>query len=428
MSSSVAELDIDTIGAGGDGVGRFEGMVVFVPRTAPGDRVRVRLDARKRFARGTVEEILTPSAARVAPPCAHYRIDRCGGCQLQHIEYVAQLEMKARIIHDSLTRIGKRDVPPPVVTPSERQWRYRTKLTLAMRRSGRGHWVVGLHPYDDAGAVFQLRDCPIADDRVIDVWRQIMAASAHFPDGDEFRASVRLAENSERSPGDGSGGGAALVVMEGGHRWPQRAAFFAAVPGAASLWWRPAHRARVLVATRGSNASTGPSFAQVNPTVAAVLHAYVVERALAHRPATVVDAYAGSGATAIALARVGVRVAAIDADADAVAACAPRLPDESHAVAGRVEHLLEVELPADVVLLNPPRTGVHEHVATILQGVTAPPRAIIYVSCDPATLARDLARLPRYRIASVHAFDMFPQTAHVETVCELVPDSRTGAA
>jgi 23S rRNA (uracil1939-C5)-methyltransferase len=96
-------------------------------------------------------------------------------------------------------------------------------------------------------------------------------------------------------------------------------------------------------------------------------------------------------------------------------------------VVGRVEDMLARALPADVVLVNPPRSGVDERVTTILEQVADAPRAVVYVSCDPATLARDVARLPRYRIASLRAFDMFPQTAHVETVCELVPDGERAA-
>ena len=136
-----------------------------------------------------------------------------------------------------------------------------------------------------------------------------------------------------------------------------------------------------------------------------------------------VDAYAGAGATAIPLALDGAMVVAIEADREAVAYCAARLPEGSRAVAARVEDVLARALPADVVLINPPRVGVHEQVAATLQNLVDAPRAVIYVSCDPATLARDLARMPRYRIASLRAFDMFPQTAHVETVCELVPEA-----
>jgi 23S rRNA (uracil1939-C5)-methyltransferase len=123
------------------------------------------------------------------------------------------------------------------------------------------------------------------------------------------------------------------------------------------------------------------------------------------------------------LARSGARVVAIESDRDAAAQCAAQLPEGSRMIAGRVEDALAAALPADVILVNPPRTGVHEQVTTMLETITEAPRAVIYVSCDPATLGRDLSRMPRYRIASLRAFDMFPQTAHVETVCELVPEA-----
>lgn len=409
---SSVEVTIERIAAGGDGIARADGVVVFVPRTAPGDRALVSLDTRKRFARGTVEKLLAPSGDRVQPLCHHYRVDKCGGCQLQHIKYDAQLEAKRGIIRDALTRIGKRAVELPDIEASEKQWRYRRKLTLALRRHGDEDWVIGLHPYDDPVGVFQLTDCPITDDQVMQVWRQIMEARHFFPPGDELRASVRVAEDG------------AVVVVEGGNAWPERAAFFAAVPTASALWWRPSHRARMLVAERGaSRASGGASFAQVNAEVGRALHEYVLDLAMSHRPERVIDAYAGSGATAVPLARSGTHVVAIESDRDAVARCAALLPEGSRAVAGRVEDVLVEALPADVILVNPPRTGVHEAVTTALQNVAPAPRAVIYVSCDPATLARDLSRMPRYRIASLRAFDMFPQTAHVETVCELVPEA-----
>jgi 23S rRNA (uracil1939-C5)-methyltransferase len=241
-----------------------------------------------------------------------------------------------------------------------------------------------------------------------------MEARQHFPPADELRASVQVTEDG------------ASIVMEGGASWPARSQFFDAVPRATSLWWKPDHRARSLVAERG-RAFGAASFAQVNPAVGERLHAWVLERARAHRPNRVVDAYAGSGSTAVPLAADGARVTAIELDRDAVARCAALLPPGSEAIAARVEDVIARVLPADVVLVNPPRTGVHETVTRTLDALQTPPRAVIYVSCDPATLARDLTRLPRYRVAGLRAFDMFPQTAHVETVCELVPD-RTGAA
>src|SRR5262249_35858598 len=158
---------IDSIAAGGDGIARTEGIVVFVPRTAPGDRVRIALDARKRFARGEVLELIEPSTERVEPPCPHYRIDRCGGCQVQHLAYAAQLRAKEGLVRDARVRIGQRAVELPSIEGSQREWRYRRKLTLAMKRQRSGEWIIGLHPYDDPGRVFQLHDCPIADDRVV---------------------------------------------------------------------------------------------------------------------------------------------------------------------------------------------------------------------------------------------------------------------
>jgi 23S rRNA (uracil1939-C5)-methyltransferase len=224
---------------------------------------------------------------------------------------------------------------------------------------------------------------------------------------------------------DGAG---AAIVMEGGNAWPKRLAFFEAVPGATALWWKPAHRARSLVAQRGDGTRSGipgatatASFVQVNAAVANELRAYVLARARAHHPATAVDAYAGSGDTAIPLARGGAKVVVVEWDRDAVARASAQLPSESRAIAAKVEDVLETLLPCDVLVMNPPRTGVHERVTAILQATATPPRAIIYVSCDPATLGRDLARLPRYAIRSLRSFDMFPQTAPVETVCELTP-------
>jgi 23S rRNA (uracil1939-C5)-methyltransferase len=409
---TTAELNIESIAAGGDGIGRTNGVVVFVPRTAPGDTVLVRLDVRKRFAKGVVESILTESPSRVQPLCYHYRMDRCGGCQLQHMQYDAQLEAKRGIIRDSITRIGKKSIDLPEIVASENQWRYRRKLTLAMRRGRDKQWVIGLHPYDDPVGVFQLSDCPITNERVMNVWREIMEARPYFPPASELRASVRLIND------DG-----ASVVMEGGDTWPGQAAFFDAVPSATALWWKPEHRARSLIAERGARTRGSASFEQVNAGVGKQLHEYVLNRARAHRPSVVVDAYAGSGATAAPLARDGVRVVAIESDRDAATRCASLLPRGSRVVASRVEDAIDDALPADVVLINPPRVGIHEHVAAALQTIEPTPRAVVYVSCDPATLARDLSRMPRYRIASIRAFDMFPQTAHVETVCELVPEA-----
>jgi 23S rRNA (uracil1939-C5)-methyltransferase len=399
---------IESIAAGGDGVGRTGGMVVFVPRAAPGDLLDARISGKKTFGRGTIVRIEEPSADRVDPPCPHYTRDKCGGCQIQHLSHDAQLRAKAGIIRDGLTRIGKRETGIPTVTPSPVAWRYRAKLTLAIRGTGPARRI-GLHPYDDPDAIFQLGDCPITDERVVAVWRSIFANAALLPERAD-RGAVRILES-----------GSASVVIEGDSRWSSASDLIDAIPAIETLWWKPENQARRIVAHRQAGRDSA-SFVQVNPAMAAIVRDHVLARARAHSPRTLIDGYAGSGATAIPLANGGIRVTAIELDADAAAVCAAGLPAESRSLAGRVEDLLPGALPADLVLLNPPRTGLADAIPAQLQAATRP-KAIIYVSCNPATLGRDLARLPAYRIASVSGFDMFPQTAHVETVCELISEA-----
>lgn len=403
---ATVSVAIDSIAAGGDGVGRNEGLVVFVPRTAPGDVVTAHISGRGHFARGSLRSIVTPSASRVDPPCPHYTRDKCGGCQLQHLSYGAQLSAKQAIIRDALQRIGKRIVEVPSIEPSPQEWRYRTKLTLAMRRRG-GRWIAGLHPYDDPARVFALADCPITDSRVVSAWREVMNADAFFPDANELRGSIRITR------------GGPTFVMMGGESWAARDQFSGAVPSISAIWWEPAEKSRRLLWDKRANKSPSASFAQVNAEMADVLRSYVLERARDANPRTAVDAYSGAGDTAIALAESGVAVTAIELDAEASDWAQSHLTAPSVAMRGRVEDVLPRVLPADVVLLNPPRAGVDARVTDALEAHALQIDSVIYVSCNPATLARDIARLPGFDIECLRGFDMFPQTAHVETVCEL---------
>jgi 23S rRNA (uracil1939-C5)-methyltransferase len=406
---AVVSVSIDSIAAGGDGVGRKEGLVVFVPRTAPGDLVTAQISGRGHFARGSLRSVVTPSPARINPDCLHYTRDKCGGCQLQHMAYGSQLEAKQIIIRDSLRRIGKRAIDPPEIERSPNEWRYRTKLTLAIRRRG-ARWIAGLHPYDDPVRVFPLADCPITDRRVVSAWREVMDADAYFPDAAELRGSIRI-----------TSGGPTLVMM-GGQSWAARDQFAAAVPSVSAVWWEPAEdKPRRLLYDRRRDRTPSASFAQVNAEMAEILSRYVLERARELNPRTAVDAYAGAGDNAAQLSGAGVAVTAIELDADASDWSSSVLKPPSRAVQGRVEDHLPGALPADLVILNPPRAGVDERVTQTLEANASRIRGLIYVSCNPATLARDIARLPGYGIGSVRAFDMFPQTAHVETVCELRP-------
>ena len=412
---AVATVTVDSIAAGGDGVGRSEGLVVFIPRTAPGDVVTAQISTKGRFARGILRSVVSASPVRIDPPCPHYTRDKCGGCQLQHTDYYkGQRAAKRAIIQDALQRIGKRQVDVPPIVRSPKEWRYRTKLTLAMRRRGE-RWIAGLHRYDDPARIFALADCPITDSRVVAAWREIMNADAHLPEARELRGSVRVT------------GGGPTFVLSGGRRWSSWERFAAAAPSLTAVWWEPEEQPRRILFDNRADRSPSASFAQVNAEMAEILREYVINRITHFEPRTVIDAYSGAGHTAIELAKRGVVVTAIELDRDASQWSAERLPAPSRAIAAKVEDALPGVLPADVVLLNPPRAGVDARVTSTLELEVEHLRAIVYVSCNPATLARDLSRMPSYEIQEVQAFDMFPQTAHVETVCLLKPSRRAAA-
>jgi 23S rRNA (uracil1939-C5)-methyltransferase len=411
--SQMVSLEIESIAAGGDGVARNDGLVVFVPRTAPGELVTARISGKGNFARGTLRTIARPSDERIEPPCPHYTRDKCGGCQIQHMSYSSQLRAKQRIIRDAMERIGKRRTDIAEVRESPSEWRYRSKLTLAMERLSSGNWVAGLHPYDNPARVFALSDCLITDRAVVTTWKDILAKSQLFPPVQSLRGSVRMTPDGP------------VFVMIGAMRWSNATAFFDAVTSLAAVWWENEEGARRIVGDRRPQRSLQPpvaSFAQINAEVAVNLRNHLLTVVSAYSPKTVVDAYSGAGDTAIAFAKLGAKVTAIELDSDAARWCALRLPEGSVSMRARVEEALPKVLPADAVVLNPPRAGADAEVTSVLQDAPVKPRVIVYVSCNPATLARDVARLPGYRIESVVPFDMFPQTAHVETVCELVPD------
>jgi 23S rRNA (uracil1939-C5)-methyltransferase len=410
-AADLTTLVIESIAAGGDGVGRSDGLVVFVPRTAPGDRVTARVKRERRLARGRVERLEVASPERTDPECRHYAIDRCGGCQLQHITLPAQQEAKRQIIRDTLRRIGRRTVDLPSIVAGPTPWRYRQRLSLALRRRADRSWFAGMHAWDDVTHVFDLSDCLITDERVIALWREVLAAADGLPDVEQLRGTVRRV------------GDRGAIVIEGGTTWPGADAFVARLKSFDHAWWIPeGGRRRRIGAAAGGGGATRPhaSFSQVNPGVASLMGAFVEERVLAHSPTHVLDAYAGSGDLAASLDTQGIRATAVELDEDATAFSAARLKRPSRAVAAKVEDVIGGLLPADVIVLNPPRAGVDERVAKAIEGADPAPGAVIYVSCDPATLARDLARMPSWSIAGVTAFDMFPQTAHVETVVELV--------
>lgn len=400
-----APVEILRIAAGGDGVGRLEdGMTVFVPRTAPGDRITLRAIQRKRgFARARIDAIVTAGPDRITPPCRHYTADACGGCQLQHLTAAAQRGARRRIVGDALRRIARLDIEDPPIEPAPDDWAYRTRLTLHAV-GGR----IGLRPMDQPAGAFELERCLIANEALQDLWTRVRARRDLLPPG--------LTRLSLRQSGDA--GLHLLADVVAGTQWtgaPALAAVLAREGIEAGFWLTTPGGALTCVA--GSpDGFPAASFEQANPAMGSAVRRDAVA-ALAPAPGDQVwDLYAGVGETTALLAALGARVSSVEADERAVQ-WAERHGPPARRLAALVEQVLAT-LPAPAgVITNPPRTGMHEQ--AVSQLVAARPARIVYISCDAATLARDISRLRGYALAGAKAYDLFSQTAHVETVAVL---------
>ncbi len=395
------------LAGGGDGVGRLEdGRTVFVPRTAPGDLVELSaLRMHRRYARARATRILEPSPDRVEPPCPHYLQDECGGCQLQHIGAAAQREARRAFVGDALRRIGRLDVPDPEIVPAEREFEYRAKITLAVDAGGER---IGLHPLDRPDRVFDLVRCHITSSDLMMLWTLIRERRDLLPP-DLRRMVLRLDRTGRRHlllvTGQAEDGGRAELL----HReLTDRGCDV-------TVWLQPEDREARPVAG-ASEVFPATVFEQVHPTMGDRVRAFAIAALGNVDGRHIWDLYAGIGETTSALVRAGASVESVESDPRAVAEAEARGPVAERKV-GRVERVLGRLRRPGLVITNPPRTGMDERVGAGLE--RSAPERIVYISCDPATLARDLARLPSYRLTAATAFDLFPQTAHVETVAVL---------
>jgi 23S rRNA (uracil1939-C5)-methyltransferase len=415
-------VQIDSIIAGGDGLARQpDGPVVFVPRTAPGDRVEVEIvEQHKQWARGRALRITEPGPARRDAPCPVY--EACGGCQLQHLDYEAQLKAKSDIISDALRRLGGIEIESPVVTASPRQLGYRNRITFTLRRHPDGV-VAGFHGLADPDRIVAVDRCPLAEDTLNELWESLRANWApnadNLPPGNELRLTLRASSTGELG-----------LAVEGGEDYGDPETLLETVPGLRSLWsvdedgaidW---YAGEAWLKERWGEQTfgvAGLSFVQVNREAAESLESYVMEQCGDVSGRRVIDGYCGFGLRSMRLAWAGARVVGIDADEDAIDAAGAAAAESGAAarfVAAPLEEALRTELPADLVLLNPPRRGVDRQVVEAL--LKKPPESVVYISCDPATLARDLKMLSAsFKLTACRGFDLFPQTAHVETVVSL---------
>lgn len=403
-------------------MGRLQdGRAVFVHRTAPGDDAYVKVTENKpKFARASLLKIEKAGMGRRKAPCPHYA--RCGGCTLEHLEYMAQLRVKSFLVADALTRIGKLDVALPHVEPSPSEFRYRNRVSFTLMRLQHGRLVAGFHELEKPGRIVDIGGaCLLPEASIADAWDELRANwgldANLLPTGGKLRLTLRA-----------SAAGAISLVIEGGHSAGNPDAILKAAPRISSIWHRPRPDEELML-LGGQEAIqeswqdeeldlSGSVFLQVNRAAASKLEDYVLDRAGDVNGKTIVDAYCGVGLHARRFARAGAIVTGIELDPLAIKEAQAAGTANASFICGRAEEEIPRLLPADIVILNPPRAGIEASAIPPL--LKQPAEKIIYISCNPATLARDLDRLsPKYKLHTLRCFDLFPQTSHVESVAEL---------
>ena len=393
------ELDITTVAFGGDGIGRVDNFVVFVPFVIEGERVEVEIvEVKRRYATADLVRVIAPSARRVEPRCPYYA--KCAGCQYQHVEYAHQLELKRSQIRDAFERIGKIANPPiePVVG-SPREYHYRNKIVV--HGPGKpGFWTVR------GRSIIGIEQCPIAREEVNAKLAQISQQSLE-------NVHLTIRANSERE-----------VWLYTETRRPNSELDQAEATAETPI---PRRTITETILDKTLHVPLG-SFFQVNREV--------IELALEHTRRVfassgckiLIDAYCGVGLFSLMLADLAEHVYGIEEDTNAIKAANDNAQQLGLArydfYPGKTERLLfytlrQCRLDETCLILDPPRSGCAPVVLKTLR--EQKPRKIIYVSCAPPMLARDIKVLVAhgYRLERITPFDMFPQTAHCEAVAEL---------
>ena len=417
-ANGLADITIRSLASDGSGVGELpDGRIIFIPRSAPGDKARVKVTTlKRRWARGQLEEILDPTEERSLPLCSMY--DKCGGCSLQHIPYPEQLKWKGRFVLEALSRIGGIEVDEVPVTGSPDTSQYRNRMTFTLRRLRGGRVVAGFHGLDRPGHVIDVRgECVLPEPEIASAWMALRdnwgSSARRLPSGGRLRLTLR----NSRSGVD--------LLIEGGRSTWNPESLMTRVSPVSTVWHEPSDSGVIeLVYGRPHEEIwiekelllVGDVFLQVNRDAAQLLQEHVI--AIAGSPDSAIDAYCGVGCYGRHLANSGTTVVGIDVNGAALTSSSENEDVNYRTVKGAVEEHLANFLPVELLILNPPRSGLERTIP--LQILNTPPETIIYVSCDPATLARDLDRLlPSYSLAGYQAFDLFPQTAHIETVAVL---------
>jgi tRNA/tmRNA/rRNA uracil-C5-methylase (TrmA/RlmC/RlmD family) len=393
------ELEITTVAFGGDGIGRVDNFVVFVPFVIEGERVEVEIvEVKRRYATADLVRVITPSPKRVEPRCPYYM--KCAGCQYQHIAYEHQLELKRRQIRDVFERIGKIANPPiEAVVGSPREYHYRNKIVV--HGPGKpGFWTTR------GRSIIGIEQCPIAREEVnaklAEVSQQLLE-----------NVHLTIRSNSEREV----------------WAYTERRRAASELDEAETSVETPTTHGTITETILG-NALHVPlgSFFQVNREVIELALGHARRIFAASGCKILVDAYCGVGLFALMLGDLAEHVYGIEEDAKAIQAANENAQQlgltRYDFYPGKTERLLfytlrQCNLDETCLILDPPRSGCAPVVLKTLR--ERKPRKIIYVSCAPPMLARDIKQLVAhaYQLDRVTPFDMFPQTAHCEAVAGL---------
>lgn len=409
----IVEVLLEKLAYGGEAMGRLpDGRAVFVPFGLPQELVRVRLTQEKHnFARGELLEVLTPAPDRIQADCRHFT--QCGGCHYQHLAYKDQIQAKTEILRDQFQRIGKIPDPPiQAMQPSLNEWKYRNHLQFHVSGEGKLGFISAKGSF-----ILAVEECLLPEADIFTFWRELQ-----FEPGTSIeRAALRCGKDHEL-----------MLVLEAETDDPPGIEIEADLSVVHFYEGHPVVLAgkeyfHVDVLGKEFRVSAG-SFFQVNTEMTEKMVVHLLKKLTEGSPSiTLLDVYCGAGLFSRFLAPHYGQVIGIESSSSACEDYAENLDEFDHVdlYEGEAEHILPAlagQISGDVhVIVDPPRAGLEKQVLDAI--LVVKPRLLAYVSCDPATLARDSARLIHggYRLQEVVPFDLFPQTYHIESISLFVP-------
>lgn len=420
----IIEGEIETIAFGGEGILRYRGFVIFVPFTAVGDRIVCQLTEVKRsFAKGILLELKYASKNRTQPGCPYF--GNCGGCQLQHLKEEAQLKYKLEAVTDALKRIGHLSLPPFQLIPASANWAYRRHITLHLRPKEEG-FEAGYIAQDNRSLVV-IQTCPIFNEPHHPIIQHVQDLVRQIPNPLQQEGRVTLLKNHRDQ---------FILSFQFGPQFEIHLKIFQT-----TLQHSP-HLAAILIQTPDQQISLGnpeseiklegltfrfspQTFIQNHPEQSANIYRQICQLASRSPQHHILDLYCGFGMTSLLLTQQGHSVTGIEYNPEAIRFAQENAAfnhlKNAHFIQGDVEKVLPKWLKthqASLIIVNPPRQGLTKGVVQTL--LKSKVDSLIYVSCMPATLARDLQLLSQqYQLQEGRVYDMFPQTAHVETLVYL---------